>query len=257
MPKFFVTADIHGFYDEFIEALMKAGYDKEDESHYLICCGDYTDRGPKPKEVIDFLSKNPRTILIRGNHEVLWREMVRRGYYKTHDIHNGTVDTALVISKMDVNNIKTESDWTKVIKKSDKIMSPFIDKTINFFETEKYIFCHSWIPMKENEYSYDDGDYYWDWRSASNKEWEDAMWGNPFLNATHGKNQTGKTIVFGHFHTSHFHSNYENGNNIDEFSKKADFSPAYSEEYKIIGLDACTAFSGRVNIVVLEDDFLN
>ena len=45
MPKFFVVSDIHGFYDIFIDALDKAGFDKNNEEHYLICCGDYFDRG--------------------------------------------------------------------------------------------------------------------------------------------------------------------------------------------------------------------
>ena len=53
--KYFITSDIHSFYDEFIEALNKAGYDKNNKDHILIICGDIFDRGTKPLEIYEFL----------------------------------------------------------------------------------------------------------------------------------------------------------------------------------------------------------
>ena len=46
MPKFFVVSDVHGFYDELLNALDDAGFDSENTDHYLISCGDNFDRGP-------------------------------------------------------------------------------------------------------------------------------------------------------------------------------------------------------------------
>lgn len=40
MKKFFVVSDVHGFYDEMIEALNKAGFDKNNKDHVFISCGD-------------------------------------------------------------------------------------------------------------------------------------------------------------------------------------------------------------------------
>ena len=62
-------------------------------------------------------------------------------------------------------------------------------------------------------------------------------------------NKEGKTIVCGHWHCSYGHSEYEGIGS--EFGPDADFSPYYAPG--IIALDACTAHSGRVNVVVLED----
>jgi hypothetical protein len=38
--KYFVIADPHGFYDEMIKALDEAGFDKDNEDHWLVSCGD-------------------------------------------------------------------------------------------------------------------------------------------------------------------------------------------------------------------------
>ena len=58
-----------------------------------------------------------------------------------------------------------------------------------------------------------------------------------------------KTIVCGHWHTSYGHSKYEHKGT--EFGEDADFSPYYAPG--IIAIDACTAFSGMVNCLVIED----
>ena len=58
-----------------------------------------------------------------------------------------------------------------------------------------------------------------------------------------------KTIVCGHYHSSFGHYYY--GDCKAEFGKDADYSPFYAEG--IIALDACTAYSGKVNCIVIDD----
>ena len=43
--KYYITADIHGFYTEFHKALDKAGYFTDPKPHKLIIHGDLLDRG--------------------------------------------------------------------------------------------------------------------------------------------------------------------------------------------------------------------
>ena len=59
-----------------------------------------------------------------------------------------------------------------------------------------------------------------------------------------------KTVICGHWHTSYGHSKYENA--CSEFGPDAVFSPYYAPG--IIALDACTAHTGFVNCIVLEDN---
>ena len=58
-----------------------------------------------------------------------------------------------------------------------------------------------------------------------------------------------ETILCGHWHCSYGHARYENKGS--EFGPDADFSPYYAPG--VIALDACTAFSQKVNIIILDD----
>lgn len=45
MAKLFCISDVHGFYNEMREALDNAGFDPNNEEHWLISLGDIWDRG--------------------------------------------------------------------------------------------------------------------------------------------------------------------------------------------------------------------
>ena len=126
-----------------------------------------------------------------------------------------------------------------------------------YFETQNYIFVHSWIPTISKDglpAHYTRGrKFEWnpDWRNASQEEWDDATWGNPFDMAWNGLNKTGKVICFGHWHCS---TGWAKSEGRNEFGKGAKFEPYYGCGF--IGLDACTAYSGKVNVVVIEDELL-
>ena len=88
------------------------------------------------------------------------------------------------------------------------------------------------------------------------------MWGNPFELADLELNQTGKTIVFGHWHCSTGHSmlhkvkisEFENESTISEFEDDAIWEPCYFKN--TIGIDRCTAYTSEVNVLVIEDEFM-
>lgn len=253
MPKLFVVSDIHGFYDEMIDALDKAGFDKDNENHWLISCGDTTDRGPKPLEVIRYLESLTNKILISGNHEDLTLECINRGYWGSHDMSNGTFDTIC-----ELGGAGEGRSFDECCIVADSIVRPFFNSMVNYFETENYVFVHGFIPVNCNrslprnykphlKYSAKE-----DWRYAHQSEWEDAKWLNGMEMAMDGFGIE-KTIVCGHFHTSWGHAIQDK--TFNEFGEGADFSPFYYED-KLIAIDACTAYSGKVNVLVLEDEFL-
>ena len=76
MKKLFVVSDIHGHCTILSEALDRAGFDRRNPDHLLICCGDYFDRGTENMEVLQFLERLPRKILIRGNHEDMLKKLL-------------------------------------------------------------------------------------------------------------------------------------------------------------------------------------
>ena len=58
-----------------------------------------------------------------------------------------------------------------------------------------------------------------------------------------------KTIVCGHWHTSWGHSRINRS--CSEWGADAIFTPFYA--YGIIAIDACTAYSGKINCIAFDE----
>ena len=253
MIKFFVVSDIHSFYTPFKKALDKAGFDPNNENHWLIVCGDLFDRGPESVELLHFIMSLERKILVRGNHDILLESLCMREFPYSHDKSNGTFKTVITFGDYNGYNFDEccRTTWNKTAR--------YRELLVNYFETKNYIFVHSWLPtIRKREFNPEDkwrhiitDEYMEDWRNASDVEWGEAMWGNPFTKWQQGLNQTGKTIVFGHWHCSTGHKML--GRCEDEF-ENAMWVPCYADG--IIGIDRCTAYTGEVNVLVVEDEFL-
>lgn len=251
MPKFYCISDIHSFFDEMKKALDEVGFDPNDESAWLVVCGDCFDRGPDSDKVLRYLRGLPRKVFVRGNHEDLLVECCKRGYPQGYDYSNGTMETTCQLGDMDAGYSFDEC----CIRTLSKVHL-FFDSMVDYFETANYIFVHSWIPVINKDglprYYTRDREFVFnpDWRNANKREWEDARWGNPFDMADRGL-KPDKTIVFGHWHCS---AGWAQSEGRSEFGSDAKFDPYYGDGF--ISIDACTAHSGKVNVIVLEDDFI-
>ena len=248
MIKFFVTSDIHSHYKPLIQSLNEAGFDPNNKDHWLVVCGDIFDRGPDSNEVLRFIMQLEHKILVKGNHDILLEDLCMREFAYSYDFHNGTTKTVQDLGYMGEGHPLDECcqiTWNRTAR--------YREVLVNYFETQNYIFVHSWIPL--NKVGIDAYEYKEDWRNATDAEWDAAMWGNPFYKAQDGLNKTGKTIVFGHWHCSTGHS-MDSGYEIEEFSKNAIWEPYINTDTKIIGVDRCVAYTGELNMVVLEDEFL-
>lgn len=253
MPKLFCVSDIHGFYDELREALDNAGFDPNDENSWLIVLGDCFDRGPNPGEVMRYLMSLPRKILIKGNHEQLLVECCERGYPGSHDISNGTFAT--------INELGGESNgyaFDECCLRTLARTHVFLDSMVNYFESANYVFCHGFLPVECNDNlppyyrrnrSYSKME---NWREASQYQWDDATWLCSFDMIQQGFG-IDKCIVTGHFHSSYGRNRVEG---TPEFGPDADFSP-FNYDDKLIMIDSCTAYSGKIHCLVLEDDFID
>lgn len=251
--KLFCCSDIHSAYTQWMKALEEAGFDKNNDSHKIILCGDLFDRMDESLQVYYFMLEmlnNNKIIYVKGNHESLMLECAERGYPSSHDWSNGTAKSIIDLAP----HAENFYDACQITYEKVK---PLFDKTVNYFETKNYIFVHSWIPVNN-----DDGlPYYYtrnrkfsfnpDWRYAHYSDWEAARWGNPFDMAAKGF-LPDKIVVFGHWHTSWPRYKY---NGEPEWGKNADFSPYFGDGY--IGIDACCAHSGKINVLVIEDEFLD
>lgn len=244
--KYYIVADVHGFFDILKEALDNAGFDKNNHEHVFVSLGDLLDRGKQPRECLQFVNSLERKILIRGNHEDLMEEMLAVRYPRQHDYQNGTYYTVVDLTgKYDVDD-----SFTAI--KNDKDYNDYILSTVDYFETKTAIFVHGWIPC-----------FYWesfngvrhDWSRNENwrdvKDWEPYRWFNGMEAWKNGIREKDKTIFCGHWHTSFGNYRYHQSGDC-EFGKTADFSPFIDNG--IVALDSCVAFNKKINVYVLEED---
>ena len=255
MNKFFVMSDIHSFYDEMIKALQNAGYDENDPTHYIVVCGDIFDRGTQPIETLKFFHNKPRCILVRGNHEDLFEDCCHRQKPLMHDISNGTWETINILGSY--QHSKTGLNDRTICSNALDMVKPVFDKMVDYFETKKYVFVHGYIPVSDAPSIYVKNEYpiyyHENWRELGDKAWSVARWENGMDVASRGFIEPYKLVVCGHWHTSWAHSRFDDDG--AEWGPTANFDPYWGDG--VIGIDGCTAYSGKVNCIVLEDEFLD
>lgn len=258
--KYFVVADVHGFYDEMKAALDAAGFDPENENHTLISLGDAIDRGKRPNEVIKYFVNLPRKILIRGNHEDLLEDLMVSYAPMMHDMQNGTYDTLVQLAskhhKVNYGTNITKSyaqymDFEELsgFARKEKTYRQYKNMLVDYVEIGNYIFVHGWIPSivkldlnggkLVRQYQYINN-----WREADEKEWKSARWTNGFEATINSIFEPNKIIVCGHWHASAWHEHYEG-------TKPFENNDTYIGEH-VIAMDTCTVLSKKVNVLVLD-----
>ena len=236
MQRIVAVSDVHGFYDEMMTALKEVNFNPETD--LFISCGDAMDRGKKPREVLEFLNNLPNKVLVQGNHETLMEEAIKRKCFLSHDFHNGTAHTAYDFCTKENAGLMNHAQILGELR-DDPEYQKYMDLLVNYYETEHYIFVHSWIPGGT------------DWRCAPQSKWDKAMWGNPFDISSVVGNKTGKTIVHGHWHNS---TGWWRNGIGSKFGEDACFD--IIEHDGCIGLDGCVAYTKKVNVLVIEDELI-
>lgn len=227
MKIYFVVSDIHSFYDELVYSLKKAGFRKTNQDHILVVLGDFFDRGPDAIKVFKFIRSIPksRRVIVRGNHELLFLELLKKKNPQQHDFSNGTVDTfCQIASNADPYNyydpdmfkeacyfsgdhgisfddyLQNKWNYIKALVKNHPITKWIKSKEFkNYWEQDNFIGVHSFIPTKLKDavvkefgllaYGFENPDcfeYNPNWRGASDALWEEATWGCPYSQYQHG-----------------------------------------------------------------------
>nr|WP_090993883.1 metallophosphoesterase family protein [Paenibacillus sp. OK003] len=225
-----VISDIHGCYDEFNALLEQAAYDpKQDE---LILLGDYVDRGPKSKEVVEQIMQmheQYNIIVIKGNHDAMMVKALNHDVedYDKHWIRNGGLQT--LASYVEVSLDDEQLDWNVYTEAKQWLRTHyehhlrFLEKLPLVYEIPGYIFVHAGInPDVE------------DWRTQSER---DFIWiREPFYSRPTSLKET---VVFGHTPVKNLHN--EPGVWFDPSGDK-------------IGIDGGCAYGARLNLLEISED---
>ena len=237
MKKLFVVSDIHGHCTLLKEALDRAGFDRNNEDHLLICCGDYFDRGNENAEVLRFFERLRHKVLLRGNHEDLLLKLLRTGKLLPHHYINGTIRTLEnFFGKYSIDPVDDTIDFSGKTRIADRLCE-FIEETVDYYETEHYVFVHGWLP--ENAVTPEAR------QKATAEDWEEARWIKWTQRYVGLKPLADKTLICGHMPTFY----------ADAFdhSRKKNCADIFRGN-GIVAIDAGTFDSGQVNVLVLENE---
>lgn len=214
---YFVVGDIHGCYDSFVSLLEHWNQEKET----LVLLGDLVDRGKKSYEVIQLakkLKENHGAIILGGNHEDLFLDWLNEPNDENFYYDLGGRET---VDSFFENNLTFQYSAEHLVKLLNEGFSDelaFIKSLPSYHETDDFIFVHAGIDFN-----------FADWKNASDSTFKWIR--ERFI---HGKNETGKTILFGHTPTRMLHSDQRD----DVW-----FSPCETK----IGLDGACVFGGKLH----------
>jgi len=166
--RIFAFGDVHGCLRELQALVEKVPCGPDD---LLVFLGDYIDRGPDSRGVIDFLldleGRFPLTVFLKGNHEAMFMDYLA-GRDRVNFLFNGGGKTLQSYQKGEELDIPPEH-------------LAFLNRLPLYYETANFVFVHAGLrpgcPV------------------AGQRE-EDLLWiRGEFL---HSDYDWGKTVVFGH-----------------------------------------------------------
>lgn len=123
--------DIHGCRSA-LESLLEAVSPRPDDT--IVTLGDYVDRGPDSKGVVDRLvelSSRCRLVALKGNHETMMLSVVREGESHEEWLRHGGIET------LDSYGFAGNLDFFP-----DSHVA-FFDALVDAFETETHLFTHA------------------------------------------------------------------------------------------------------------------
>ena len=186
----YAIGDIHGCLHTLKDLLHKLRLGPDDRVIFL---GDYIDRGPFSKQVIDFLKTivdSKQYIALMGNHERMCVDSYDgSGYWGQVWMQNGGIET---IDSYDerteaqkrrpaFEDYEAEEVWRANLPKVSKEHLNWMRQLPVKYETEKFFFCHAGV---DPEVELDD------------QTPDDLLWiRGEFLKS---KKNFGKIVVFGH-----------------------------------------------------------
>jgi len=146
MKRIFFIGDIHGCSLTFKKMITKKiDLQKTDE---LYCVGDYIDRGPDSKGVVDFIlnlrAEGYNVHTVRGNHEQMMLDSM-------------TSINSYMLWMLNGGEKTLESFGVETARDLPKIYRDFFHKTTLFFQTDSFIVVHAGLnfnitdPLKDKE----------------------------------------------------------------------------------------------------------
>lgn len=150
--KYYAIADLHGRYDLLLEAVNKIYAHAGEDDYKIITLGDYIDRGPQSKEIIDFLIEHSGAdfICLKGNHEDMMVRTIREPLDPDWWLGNGGNTTM----KSYGSEVRVSPYYgIPPVGWDPHVVYPshvdWLEQLPLYYETEKQVFVHAGIPFPD------------------------------------------------------------------------------------------------------------
>ncbi|SRR5579875_1347676 len=173
----FAIGDIHGCPDELSAILRHIDADSADT---VIFMGDYVDRGPSARDVVDLLIEfkqaHPTAVFLKGNHEDMMLDFLgMKGNYGESFLCNGGFAT------MQSYDIIEDADLEQARQRMPSSHLEFLQSLETSYLRPPFLFVHAGVHPA---------------RSLEEQEAEDLLWiRHDFILNPHA---LGHTVIFGH-----------------------------------------------------------
>lgn len=155
--KLFAIGDIHGCFDSFRTLVEQKIQIRKDDK--VILLGDYIDRGPHSKEVVDYIidlqDRGFDIVPLIGNHEAMLLDTLNNNEYLSKWIQNGGNETVRSFGLSSLGKLAPR-------------YIDFFKGLLYYFEFEKYLFVHAGFNDAINN-PFEDR-YYMIWRCSEKYE---------------------------------------------------------------------------------------
>ncbi|MEF3353855.1 metallophosphoesterase family protein [Paenibacillus sp. GYB006] len=228
MKRTIMISDIHGCIDQLNQMLHLIQFNSIDDQ--LIFLGDYVDRGPNSKAVVDKvieLVNMHNAIALRGNHDQRLVDLINNdsALIRSNFIEHGGIQT--LQSYCDINIINNEISNEILNQAKDTINTffghhlDFLSELPLFHEDDDHIYVHAGLNPN-----------FIDWK---NQLEHDFMYiKDEFIR--HTFKDLGKKVIFGHTRTNDIH-----GTSDIWFSKDK------------IGIDGGCAYGMQLNCLIFQE----
>ncbi|GGD55907.1 metallophosphoesterase family protein [Paenibacillus nasutitermitis] len=197
MKRKLVISDIHGCYDAWLRLLELVDYDKERDQ--LLILGDYVDRGPNSREVLEhliYLRDVHGAVVLRGNHDQRLIDLVQHADEKVIGkfLDHGGAATARSYLNLSANGeddvtAQTIKEMISVIRNEHAHHIAFLNSLPYYAEDSHHIYVHAGLNPD-----------YPDWKKQPLQDFLTIK--EPFISQP---TVALKTVVFGHTQAKAIH----------------------------------------------------
>jgi hypothetical protein len=167
-PRTIVVGDIHGCYDELMELLDEADFERKDR---VVSVGDLISKGPKSREVLEIFMTDARFSTVIGNHDLT----LRRRW-----------------SGEDVELKPAQKETHKELKGEKDKYATFLNTLPFVIDLETHLVVHAGLRPNVELHSQTTGDLTRIRTLGPDRESEE---GTPWYHVYNGE----KTVLFGHW----------------------------------------------------------